>query len=259
MNRFSLVSIALCILFSSCGTRSFSEHVSLESLTTASVPTQHSLQAVVVTVKDWNSVQGTLGRFERETATSEWKNVGQTFSIVVGKKGIAWGRGLHRTPPHSSEPVKKEGDGRAPAGVFPIKLNFGYADELKTSPSSLPYLKLLQTTECVDDPKSKYYNNVVDKNKVTVDWTSSEKMRFEPLYKWGAWIGHNTNGVVKSAGSCIFFHIWSGTDKGTAGCTAMEEKDLLDMLSWFETQSRPLLIQLPEGHYNELKSSWQLP
>jgi len=50
------------------------------------------------------------------------------------------------------------------------------------------------------------------------------------LYKWGLEIGYNQNPVQKGAGSCIFLHIWRAAGKTTAGCTAMEEKNLLNIL-----------------------------
>ena len=46
-------------------------------------------QIVVVTTADWNSVSGTLQRFERDGSHDKWTAVGQPFPIVVGKAGLA--------------------------------------------------------------------------------------------------------------------------------------------------------------------------
>ncbi len=85
-------------------------------------PLGSSTQLVVVTTADWDSVTGQAQLFERQRPRDRWRRVGATFEIVVGKTGLAWGEGVLpagaadiRT---AAEPVKKEGDGKAPAGIF---------------------------------------------------------------------------------------------------------------------------------------------
>ena len=72
----------------------------------------------------------------------------------------------------AGDPAKHEGDGRSPAGVFPIGAAFGFEEE-KPEWLRLPYLPLNDATECVDDAGSSYYNAVVD--RVKPDWN-----RFSP-------------------------------------------------------------------------------
>src|SRR5690606_42053648 len=52
---------------------------------------------------------------------------------------------------------KAEGDGRSPAGAFPITSAFGSA----TKPEHLdfPFTKLESSTECVDDPRSEEHTS----------------------------------------------------------------------------------------------------
>ena len=59
--------------------------------------------------------------------------VGEPTPVTIGRAGSAWGLGLH---PAQRGPQKREGDGRAPAGVFRIGTAFGYADRPTTA---LPY------------------------------------------------------------------------------------------------------------------------
>ena len=47
-----------------------------------------SQQAMVVTTDDWPSIHGTARLFERETPTSKWKPVGESFLVVVGAGGL---------------------------------------------------------------------------------------------------------------------------------------------------------------------------
>src|SRR5690349_8177574 len=88
----------------------------------APLPWDRSGQAVVVTAGDWNATQGTLRRFQRD-GTGRWQPVGDAQPIVVGRNGSGWGFGLNPAPDAAiaaGDPIKAEGDGRAPAGVFEI-------------------------------------------------------------------------------------------------------------------------------------------
>src|SRR5919202_1625655 len=59
-------------------------------------PLARSRQLIVVTTPDWNSVQGTLRRYER--AGGGWRQVGDSFAVVVGRSGLGWGEGVVRLP-----------------------------------------------------------------------------------------------------------------------------------------------------------------
>src|SRR5437660_167118 len=82
-------------------------------------PLASSTQVVVVTTSDWNAAEGTLQRFERAGPEKKWRAVGEAFPVVVGKNGLGWGSGVMSTDKvrAASDPIKKEGDGKAPAGV----------------------------------------------------------------------------------------------------------------------------------------------
>lgn len=84
--------------------------------------------------------------------------------MVVGKGGLGWGDGAVAIGGHATaDPVKREGDGRSPAGIFGIGSAFGYAAERPTG-WALPYLALTPATECVDDRDSKHYNRIVERS-----------------------------------------------------------------------------------------------
>jgi hypothetical protein len=224
-------------------------------------PLRSSLQLIVVTTPGWNAVSGRLQRFERTQPDKEWKPVGDPIVIVVGKKGAAWGAGLIPTDSLRSpaDPVKKEGDGKSPAGVFRIGAAFGYAGH---APSAwkMPYLSLTPSVECVDDPASKFYNRIVDRSTVPPDWHSSEHMSEAGIaYRWGAVIDHNVDPATPGVGSCVFLHIWAGPAMGTAGCTAMPQDRLKPILAWLDPADNPILVQLPLTQYNKLKKPWHLP
>src|ERR1700737_2382428 len=112
----------------------------------------HCRQCVVVTTASWAASKGTMSIFERGTVDSHWQQRRSTISVVVGKAGLAWGVGL--PPMGGSAEQKKEGDNKAPAGVFVLSGVFGYAP---SAPTRMPYLPLSPNIVGVDDPQSRFY------------------------------------------------------------------------------------------------------
>jgi D-alanyl-D-alanine dipeptidase len=225
--------------------------------TGAALPAR-SRQLILVTTRDWTAVRGTLRRFERKVAGGAWMPVGASIPVVVGRGGLGWGEGL--TARVAGEPSKKEGDGKAPAGVFRLGTAFGFATRGEASWLRLPYTPLTPAVECVDDTASRHYNLIVDRDAVkTVDWNSSERMRSVEGYRWGLVVEHNASAPVPGLGSCIFLHVWAGPEKGTAGCTAMRQENLEGLLRWLDSKKGPLLVQLPAAEYARLRAAWRLP
>lgn len=226
-------------------------------------PIQSSTQLVVVTTPDWDAVEGTLWRFQRSEGGKNWQAVGMPTPVVVGKNGLAWGAGLippdGLMPPGSDYPIKKEGDGKAPAGIFRLSSSFGYSNEKKPE-WKMPYISLTPSVECVDDSQSKFYNRIVDKSQVSQDWNSAEHMRrADDLYRWGVVVDHNASPTRPGSGSCIFLHIWRGPGQGTVGCTAMAQENLESILAWLDPAKNPVLVQLPEPQYQRLTNKLNLP
>jgi len=217
------------------------------------------LQAVVVVAEDWQSSTATLRRHEREHPDKPWKAVGKKIPVMVGRKGLAWGTGIHPSFPEA-DPVKKEGDGKAPAGIFRLSSAFGTAKPDAMNRVRLPYRQATPDLLCVDDTSSAAYNQLVDSAQVKSDWKSYEQMyRKDDQYRLGIVVDYNRDPVVPGRGSCIFLHIWAGPGIGTAGCTAMAAKDLAVMLHWLDPQARPVLVQLTEAAYGRYRQAWELP
>lgn len=218
-----------------------------------------SLQALVVTTKDWSSVDAVLRLYERKDAQSAWIPVGETIPAVVGRTGLAWGRGVHPDLPAGGL-QKREGDGRAPAGIFKLGHAFGYAAGETVPWIGLQYRQMTEINKCVDDPASGFYNRLVEEGSVRRDWNSFEDMRRgDEQYRLGILIGHNADPVAPGGGSCIFLHIWAKQSRGTAGCTAVSATDLEKILRQLRPESNPLLIQLPQPEYERMRTPWGLP
>jgi len=217
-------------------------------------------QLVIVTTKSWDDVTATVQRYERTPAEgSNWRRLGHPFPAIIGQRGLAWGIGLHGTG-QPGEPEKREGDKKAPAGVFPFGDVFGTARPEQVRFLRLPYRQVTPTTEAVDDPRSRYYNQVVDRRSVShPDWVSSESMlQVGGRYRLGVIIEHNA-AAYPGFGSCIFFHVWDPSYPGTTGCTAISYDHLVRLLRWLNPKKNPLIVQLPSSEYGELKQRWGLP
>lgn len=225
-------------------------------------PVTGARQLLVVTTEGWDTVPGTLLRFERAAPGAAWSPVGGPVAVVVGRSGMGWGRGLHAATPAAGEPVKREGDGRAPAGVFRIGSAFGYATASSMRWIRMPYIHSTDTFRCVDDVKSAYYNQVVDSAGVRKDWSGTvERMRLaDGQYRLGAIVEHNWGDQTRPGdGSCIFLHVWKGPGQGTAGCTAMTEASMEGVLRWLDPAAAPVLVQLPRAEYAARRLGWGLP
>ena len=154
---------------------------------------------------------------------------------------------------------KKEGDGKSPAGLFSIGPVFG--DEAHRSyAKKMPFVLVADDLECVDDPSSQYYNRFVNADSIpNPDWKSSEKMKeIGSLYALGIVVQHNLHPIQPEMGSAIFIHKF-GKDVGTAGCTAMQEEDLNEVVLWLDAQKYPCLIQLPLEEYRSSRAQMELP
>lgn len=217
---------------------------------------KNSQQAIVVTTKGWNALQGKARFFERANTKSNWRAVGKNFPVVVGKNGLGWS--ADAPVKAEGEPRKVEGDGRAPAGIFRLSSAFGSSE--KPNFVKLPFTQLTETIECVDDSQSRQYNLIVDNKNVAVDWNSSEKMlAVGEQYDLGVFVAHNSNPPTAKKGSCIFLHIWKNETTGTAGCTAMKRENIETVLSRLDAKKNPVLIQLPDTAYNRFQTLWKLP
>ena len=211
---------------------------------------------IVVITPDWNAFQGALARYERHYG--QWEQIGDAFPVVVGHNGLAWDPLLARGYSGVYQGlIKHEGDGRSPAGLFQLKQTFGFDSAL---PESIDYLPLTPNTECVDDAASRYYAQIVDRQKVKIaDWNSSEKMRSVPGYRWGVVVNYNMARPIRGDGSCIFLHEWSSSASGTAGCTAMSADNIASVVQWLKGKDHATLVQLPKSDYKALHMKWRLP
>jgi L,D-peptidoglycan transpeptidase YkuD (ErfK/YbiS/YcfS/YnhG family) len=214
-------------------------------------------QLLVVLSDDFDSTHAQLTRYARAPGKS-WQHSGTPSAAMLGYAGYAWGDGLHGrgAPAGRPGPLKREGDGRSPAGIFALGTVHGYAP---AAHGRMPYLTATDEQRCVDDPSSRYYNRIVSERDVVADFASAERMkRRDAMYEIAIDVQHNRDPVVPGDGSCIFIHVWAAPNTPVSGCTGLARSDLLALANWLEPDAA-LLVALPRAEYRALRTAWSLP
>jgi hypothetical protein len=200
-----------------------------------------SQQILLVVADNFHSSTAKLSCFEGE------KQVCKDIEVNLGKNGLGWGIGFQKLPHAANEPIKHEGDKKAPAGIFKLTESFGYSSR---NISKLPYLYADKNLICVDDSNSPFYNQIIEANG---DEKSFEHMRRKDnQYRYGIVVAHNPN-AVPQRGSCIFLHIQKEKKHPTVGCTSMSKDNLKKIIAWLDSKKNPSLIQIPKKYLKEIK------
>ena len=182
---------------------------------------------MLVTTETMDSTPATAQLFERASVNDKWRALGAAEPALVGRAGLAWAH-MFRHLARPGEPIKVEGDKRAPAGVYPIGGTFG------TAPSSRPgHIQVTDDTVCVDDPDSPAYNTITSRAVVGPKVHVENMSRALPMYRRGLLLDYPTD-VAAKAGSCIFIHVWRSPTKGTGGCVALPEERVMAVQDFAE-------------------------
>lgn len=197
-------------------------------------------QILLVTTPLWSSTGGTMRRYVREGEAL--RQVGEPVQIRVGERGLAKGRGLPTATPRGLA-EKREGDKKAPAGMFDLGTAFGRPQAAPYKGNSWPYRPTTANDLWIDDPKSPKYNQWITIGAGETQFGSAENLQ---MYTLGLVVEHNTKDTIPGAGSAIFLHPWRDSGTPTVGCTALPEGDLKEILAWLDQEATPVLIQLAE-------------
>jgi D-alanyl-D-alanine dipeptidase len=84
-------------------------------------------------------------------------------------------------------------------------------------------------------------------------------MRSIDLYRLGVVVDYNVRPAAAGRGSCVFLHVWRGPGSSTAGCTAMPEPALAELVRWLDPARHPALVQLTGAAYARRRAAWRLP
>lgn len=123
---------------------------------------------------------------------------------------------------------KREGDGKTPAGRWPLRRLLFRADRLSRPPTRLDVRALRPNDAWCDAPEDANYNRPVEYPYPA----SVERLwRDDALYDLILVIGHNDAPVTPWAGSAIFVHLATADYAPTEGCVALGRDDLLAFLA----------------------------
>ena len=211
----------------------------------------YSSQQIILVVSDgFSSPKASLECYE------DGEKIFNTIDVNIGKNGLGWGLGEKNLQQKKDEPLKYEGDKKAPIGIFKLTDIYGYSQKHNYK---MPYLHTSKSLICVDDSKSPFYNQIIQANG---NEKSFEYMkRDDHQYELGIVVAHNQKALAKR-GSCIFLHVKKSKNAPTAGCTSMRLDEITKIANWLDKEKNPILIQIPKSSsreilklYPELKNS----
>ena len=148
-----------------------------------------------------------------------------------------WGQGPRRSAigPAGIGAKSSEGDGVTPRGSFALRRVFYRPDRLSPPATHLPLQALKQSDGWCDAPDDPFYNCLV---RLPYPASAEHLWREDHVYDLIAVIGFNDQPVIAGKGSAIFLHLAKPDFAPTAGCVALEQKDLLEALAQFRPEDR---------------------
>lgn len=229
----------------------------LRAETAPSTPLPQPQQLVLAIAPSTETFTGTLRLFHRNES-GKWIADAESWPVLFGKKGLAWGRGLHVEQPGLQ---KAERDGRSPAGRFRIGFALGNEPQLPAGSQGWSYHAKTLNDAWIEDPTLPNYNHLVTVPETNRPiWFDKQRLKLDdPAYHWLLVVEHNYPDSIPSAGSAIFFHVRRGEFLPTAGCTTMPRERLEQLLRWLTPSAKPQFVLLAQPDYERLWRSWQLP
>src|SRR5450631_2918206 len=129
--------------------------------------------------------------------------------VVLGRAGIA--------------ADKREGDGATPRGRFRLTRLWWRPDRLPRPGTRLPVRRIDQALAWCEDPTDRRYNRPFRRS---ANEPGDRLWRQDRLYDLVIELSHNTRPRVAGRGSAVFLHVARPDRAGTAGCVALDAKDL---------------------------------
>ena len=206
-------------------------------------PLNAARKLVLVTADTMTSTTAGLQTFTRANPAAPWRPVSGPVTALIGHNGVGWAHAF-RAFAQNGEPVKVDGDKRAPAGFYRIGPSFGFARSARPG-----YLHIGDGMTCIDDPASPAYNTITSRAKV--GWkVHGENMWRVPEYRRGLLVDYPTDRKAR-AGSCIFIHVRLPRATGTSGCVSLPEPQV-EALQGF-AQNGAVLAILPRQALDRFK------
>ena len=160
------------------------------------------------------------------------KKLNKKYFLIVGNKAFRCQIG---SAGFIKAAKKVEGDKTTPIGKWRlVKLYYRPDRVLRPKSKKKNILKIKRITKFCgwcDDIRSNYYNKYLNINNPLSSKIIFEKLwRGDHAYDIDIQISHNTNPTIKNKGSAIFIHCSFEDTRSTAGCIALEKRDLIFLI-----------------------------
>lgn len=123
--------------------------------------------------------------------------------------------------------LKREGDGKSPAGRFALKGGFIQPERLKGAGRAPGLVPARANLGWCDDPGSGNYNRPI---KLPNPAGHEIIRRSDGLYDVVIVLDYNLHPRKRGAGSAIFFHLTRAPGEPTAGCVAIDRQAMRRLL-----------------------------
>ena len=153
--------------------------------------------------------------FNKYTANLFYKNY--RFICKIGFSGIS--------------KKKIEGDGVTPLGIFRLLSIYYREDRVGNIFTKLPKYKINRNMGWSDDPKDPQYNKLV---RIPRKFGFEKIFRKDKAYDIIITTDFNSNPVAPNKGSAIFIHCSFYDNRNTAGCVALNKKDIFYLIKKIE-------------------------
>ena len=135
------------------------------------------------------------------------------YKCAIGKNGIT--------------NSKIEGDKCTPTGIYSIEKIYYREDRLSMPKLDFQTIPINKNFGWCDDIRSIYYNKFI---KFPFSYSAEFLYREDNIYNIVCIISYNTNPIIKNKGSAIFLHVANTDYSETAGCLALKQDDLIELL-----------------------------
>ena len=135
------------------------------------------------------------------------------YKCAIGKNGIT--------------NSKIEGDKCTPSGIYSIEKIYYREDRLSMPKLDFQTIHINKNFGWCDDIRSTYYNKFI---KFPFSYNAEFLYREDDIYNIICIINYNTNPIIKNKGSAIFLHVANIDYSRTAGCLALKQDDLIELL-----------------------------
>jgi len=135
------------------------------------------------------------------------------YKCAIGKNGITNN--------------KIEGDKCTPSGIYSIDQIYYRKDKLTLPTIDFQTTPINKNFGWCDDTTSSHYNKFIE---FPFSDRAEILFREDEIYNIICVISYNTNPIIKNKGSAIFVHVANTDYSGTAGCLALKQSDLIELL-----------------------------